>query len=100
MLLANRARSGRKRIIGIPANQAHGADHNDQNNGKHNRIFGYILTLFFQPDFMEPALQRLPPRKGRYRDPEVPTPLSATLMLGPGRGLGNGTTVPYSADGL
>jgi hypothetical protein len=48
-LLTDGTGNGGKDVVGVPTNQANGADHDHQNNGQHDRVFGYILSSFIRP---------------------------------------------------
>jgi hypothetical protein len=42
--LLQRAGSAGKRIVGVRTNQPYRADHNDEDRGQHDGIFGNVLT--------------------------------------------------------
>ncbi|HZQ21330.1 MAG TPA: hypothetical protein VFA89_00740 [Terriglobales bacterium] len=46
----DRATDLREDATGVRADQTNGADYDHQYNGKHHRIFGYILAAFVAPE--------------------------------------------------
>jgi len=43
----------RENCVGIGANQPDHADDNHENDGKHDRVLGYILSLYFTPNALQ-----------------------------------------------
>jgi hypothetical protein len=49
--LLDRAADVRENIVGVGADEADGADYDDENYREHDGILGYVLTLFVVPEF-------------------------------------------------
>lgn len=52
-LRRNRARGRREHVVCVAADQPNGSDHQNQDDGQHDRIFGNILALLLGPDSSE-----------------------------------------------
>jgi hypothetical protein len=49
----------RKHVVGVRPNQTNRAHHNHQHHGKHDRVFGDVLSLFIGPQLMQKSCHGL-----------------------------------------
>lgn len=52
-LPAKCARGFREYVVGLGADQPDGANHDDQDDGQHHRVFCDVLTLIIEPYFVQ-----------------------------------------------
>src|ERR1700682_5200677 len=52
-LLRERTGNSGEHVIGVPPDQTHSADHQYQDDGEHNGIFGDILSFFVRANTMK-----------------------------------------------
>ena len=66
----------RKYVVGVAANQSDRANHDQQDYGKHHRVFGDVLTALFSPKLTDCFDHCLPPIDDT---PEIYSPLGTVV---------------------
>jgi hypothetical protein len=56
----------REDSVRIGANRSHHTDNDDQDNGQHDRVFGYVLTIYVVPNALKKQTNTWAHSVGQY----------------------------------